>query len=62
MRDDGGVNCAREFWQKVRHDVFMREIELERVEQPDALAHHRIEHLLKGSSPFSCLNKASASS
>ena len=43
--DDAGVNCAREFWKKVRQDVFMKEIELKKGEQPDALAHHRIEHL-----------------
>ncbi len=49
--DDAGLNCAREFWKKVRRDVFMREIELKEREQPDALAHHRIEHLLKGMKP-----------
>ncbi len=37
--------------KKVRRDVFMREIELKEREQPDALAHHRIEHLLKGMKP-----------
>ena len=49
--DDAGVNCAREFWKKVRHDVFMREIELKKGEQPDALAGHRIEHLLRDLKP-----------
>ena len=49
--DDAGVNCAREFWQKVRHKVFMKEMELKDGEQPDALAHHRIERPLEGLKP-----------
>lgn len=49
--DDAGVNCAREFWKKVRHQVFMKEIKLKDGEQPDALAGHRIEKLLEGLKP-----------
>ena len=49
--DDAGVNCAREFWKKLRHKMFMKEVILGEGQQPDALAHHRIEHLLEGLKP-----------
>jgi DNA primase len=44
--DDAGSKCLREFYGKLRQKLYLKEIRLERGEQPDSLSEERIRELL----------------
>ena len=45
--DEAGTKCLREFYQRLRRSMFLKEVHLEDGEQPDGLTEDRLRRLLR---------------